>query len=643
MKVKIKDLYDFLNENDLNLNKEEILVNSRFGYKKIEACEITAKNSKVVTIVLEDNSKLSGSPDHKVFCNNNWVKLKNLNTQDFLYTKNGFQKVIHVINESYTEDLYDLQVKDVSEYYTNGIVSHNSTIHNVLKFALYGKVANTRMKDIPNRLNRNCEVEVNLKSNGYNVNIKRGLEPSYFTVNIDGLENFGDQAGKLNVQDNLESEIFGMPFYVFSNIISLSVNDFKSFIKMNPSDKREIIDRIIGLSIINKMYDALKTDVKEIVELDNSLLIKNNVLESQLNKTSQQLEEFSIKLTEINDKKQDEINEKINLLNDLKKTFKEDFASKKQLISEVSDRISDNKHLIQEIKFQAKNLETKIKLYSNAKCPECESDLHTDWHEARHCELENEQKLFTSRIDEISNILADELTLKKQIETEINTLESKIRKIDNNNLLLREELSKIQDISYLDEKTTSLKEVIESTSKEITEVKQKKKNVENKLQFYKIIEESLSEKGIKQLATRTIIPTINANIHNIIKELNLDFRLTFAEDWSCNVFHLGQEISPATLSTGENKKLDMAVILAIIKLMKLKFPGLNVLFLDEVISSLDTDSTHHILHMLGKFTKELNMNIFVVNHAPVDGTQFDYKIEVSKTNGFSNILTTKLE
>lgn len=518
-----------------------------------------------------------------------------------------------------------------------------TSLQSILKFALYGKVGDKKLKDIPNRLNKNCEVEIELISNNRNVIIKRGLEPNYFDVSAEGIESIGDQAGKLNVQDILENEIFGIPFYVFSNIISLSINDFKSFIRMTPNDKRQIIDKIIGLSIINKMYEILKIDIKKIYETDNKLMMQSDVLNSQLERTMNQLEQLSKKIIESATEKQEDINSKINSLNKLKQQFKEKFDKQKKIINDFSNKINDNKSLLQEAKFHIKNISHKIKLYDNAKCPECGSNLHTEWHEEQLNSYTLEKNRWQNSVQELQLAIEKEVANKEKIEENQEEIRRKLNKIEANNSILRDELNKIQNLNYIDDQTTSMKTLIDDTKIQLDSLKDEKNKIENKLQFYKIVEDALTDKGIKQLAIKTILPTINSQIYQLMKELNLDFKLSFTEDWTSVVTHLGQEVNPSTLSTGENKKLDMAVILAIIKLMKLKFPGLNILFLDEVMSSLDSDSSHHILQILSKLSKDLNLHIFVVNHSNIESTLFDYKIDIQKTNGFSNLIMDKIE
>jgi DNA repair exonuclease SbcCD ATPase subunit len=100
---------------------------------------------------------------------------------------------------------------------------------------------------------------------------------------------------------------------------------------------------------------------------------------------------------------------------------------------------------------------------------------------------------------------------------------------------------------------------------------------------------------------------------------------------------MGIEIPVQTLSTGEMKKVDFVVLISIMKLMKLKFSSINLLFLDELFSSVDPDGVTSILKVLQKNSKEMGLNIFVINHAPMPHEIFDWKIDIKKTNSFSSM------
>ena len=67
MKILLGEICEFF---DINPQyKNEIEVNTRHGYKKIEDGAITATDSKVYELRTSCNKSLKGSPDHLLFVN----------------------------------------------------------------------------------------------------------------------------------------------------------------------------------------------------------------------------------------------------------------------------------------------------------------------------------------------------------------------------------------------------------------------------------------------------------------------------------------------------------------------------------------------------------------------------------------------
>jgi DNA repair exonuclease SbcCD ATPase subunit len=75
--------------------------------------------------------------------------------------------------------------------------------------------------------------------------------------------------------------------------------------------------------------------------------------------------------------------------------------------------------------------------------------------------------------------------------------------------------------------------------------------------------------------------------------------------------------------------------MALIKMIKIRFPSLNVLFLDEIFSSIDNDGVYHIISILHQTIQDVGLNTFVINHTVLPSEYFDKKIEITKDAGFS--------
>ena len=164
--------------------------------------------------------------------------------------------------------------KDKSDLYLvlGGNGAGKSTLAKVITYLCYGKVEGAHLRDLPNRVNKALWGKIWLESKGNRVEIERGIAPGIFNVKLNGAEY--DVAGKVNLQDFLETEIYEIPYHVFKNVIILSVNDFKSFITMSPYDKKRIIDKIFGFSIINEMAEAVKEKRRSIID-DIKTLIRS--------------------------------------------------------------------------------------------------------------------------------------------------------------------------------------------------------------------------------------------------------------------------------------------------------------------------------------------------------------------------------
>jgi DNA repair exonuclease SbcCD ATPase subunit len=508
-----------------------------------------------------------------------------------------------------------------------------STIANVIVYGLYGKIEDFNLPDLPNRINKNLWVKIKVKCGNKEIEIERGIAPKLFTVTVDGVEL--DQAGVSNIQDYLENEVFEIPYHVFKNIIILSINDFKSFLTMSPKDKRNIVDKLFGFSIINDMFNKVK-DIKK--EIKDSL----KSIEDELKTIEDSIQSATRKISELEKISADENKDKIAKLKSDILTFA---ADKKKLDDariklakkhdEIDEKIDDKKVEYNKNIEVLNNAKRKLKLYENKKCPTCESPLDVDFHVQIKKQNEELAATVSETITQIENDIANlktqfsENRLKQSAVVErISDLNSNINVIKNELLNLSKSIDSNTQFSHL----TSLINEFRSKHEEKGQNKVVKYNED---QFLSLMEMVLGDDGVKNLAIKTILPGLNASIAQMVSEMHLSFHIRFDDKFNCIINHLGEDVNPKTLSTGERKKADFIIIIAIIRLLKLRFPQLNILFLDEIFSSVDADGVYSILKILNKVIKENNLNTFVINHSTLPSEIFDKKIEIYKDNGFS--------
>jgi len=508
-----------------------------------------------------------------------------------------------------------------------------STIAKALKFTLFGKVDGITLKDIPNRVNKAAYGKVILIAKNQTIVIERGHAPSLFSVTVNGEPI--DQAGKKDVQKYIEEEFLGFNFSVFTNILILSINDFKSFLTMRPSDKRKIIDKIFGFYIINEMKEKVKQQKKELRLSLTRIEEAINQIDSTIKHTAVKLEKIEKESDASNKETVKKLKEEIQSLLKNKTTLSERYNKLKTKVSTLRSKKSEYSNQAAELSERNRTLSRTLKLYENSACPTCQSPLDTPFH----------KEIIDNTKSDITSLKEKAVLLKEEVLS-VDTQISKAREFENNLIKETQKLDSLMDSKKIEIKKFA--QVNNVNSKELTNLisefekqkKSKSKDLDKYLEdetFLQLLEEDvLSDEGVKALAIRAVVPVLNKTIEKFSSSLNSKFNIEFDQSFNCIVKELGEEINPNTLSEGERKKADLIIIIAMIEILKLRYPNMNLMFLDELFSSLDQENVGNILFVLKHMLDTLNINIFVISHTELPVQIFDKIVHVFKKGNFSD-------
>jgi DNA repair exonuclease SbcCD ATPase subunit len=513
-----------------------------------------------------------------------------------------------------------------------------SSISQVITFGLYGKLEGKKLKDIPNRINGNAWVKISLDSNGSEIVVERGLEPNLFKLYINGVEY--DQAGVRSVQDYLSEDILGIPYYVFNNTISLSINDFKSFIKMSSQDKRSIIDKIFGFHVLNQMRDLLKEENRKIRESMENLGGRLSSVESTIQSSLNEMENLANQIEEESSSKKEELQKSLETFEGLQVLHNQKTDEFREIENELNSEITNTQRLVIESRTKLQEVQKKIKLYELDQCPTCQTSLDSEFHHCIKDGLISDQSSVSQQLEESNTLMSDLKQKERDLSVIKRDIMDKGKKIEMKIGEIRRDLKSLNESSN-DKQLQSLQRIVDNLQGEREKMETESFKNQEKNNWLRTLDEILGEKGVKQMAIRTILPSLNSEILELLGKMHLDYQVIFDEEFNATIYHMGVEIPTQTLSTGEMKKVDFVVLIAIMKLMKMKFSSINLLFLDELFSSVDPDGVHSILRILRSVCKELGLNIFVINHAPMPHEIFDWKLEVAKANNFSSISIDK--
>jgi DNA repair exonuclease SbcCD ATPase subunit len=510
-----------------------------------------------------------------------------------------------------------------------------TSISQAIVFALYGKVEGKKLKDLSNRINGNAWTRVTLDHYGTEIVVERGLDPNLFSLKIGGKEY--DKAGIRSVQDYLVDDILGIPYYVFCNTLLISANDFKSFIRMTPSDKRTIVDKIFGFHILNQMRDILKGEARSLKESIDQMTGKISSLESSLHNSLAEMEILSEEIREEHEQKSKTLTESLETFKKLDAIHEQKMGDLRQEELELSQKLKGFNGFLIQYKTQLSNIQDRLEIFQHDKCPTCESDLRGDTHQLIQEELTRESSKMEAKIEGIKKELGPLYEKEKSIRQTRIDLNEKGIKIRSKISTIENEIRGLNPERGDDQQTTAIQRIVESLKTEREKLVADKFKREEKQDWIKTLNEILGERGVKQMAIRTILPSLNSEIMALLQAMNLPYQVIFDEEFNATLYHMGMEVPAQTLSMGEMKKVDFVVLIAIMKLMKMKFSNINLLFLDEIFSSVDGEGVYAIVNILKELTREMGLNIFVINHAPMPHEIFDRKVEILKKNNFSTI------
>jgi len=504
-------------------------------------------------------------------------------------------------------------------------------------YILYGKCRGSKKKwasqsTLPNRINGGeLQIDIKFKSKGTDIVLKRGISPNILELWENGVLN--ERAGKVNIDQKIEDYI-GMDVETFNSFLSMNVNSFKNFISLSTEEKQLLLDKLFNLEVINILNSILK-------ELNKNNKIRMASLDSEISTLNESIQSIQRSVDKAIEKEKENTQSEIDEIKSQMESKKSDYANLKEKVdkikvkdSELSSELEKEKRQYIIIQTEIKGVQKDVDLYDSGKCPTCKTDFDSEhFVSLRSTLIEKKQSLESHKLEIENNIKAV-----KERQQKLQTISEVATKSFNDITYFlkncKAQIEKLQSKQQRENgKSSENVQEFKSTIKEL----QTKKNLssdnisgcKDKELYYKELGKIFSEDGVKKSIISGIIKPINFFISENIKKMGLHFEVSLDETFTAEIKHLGNNIDHDTLSTGEQKKINVAILIAYLKLIRTK-KHINVLFLDEVFSSIDLEGISDILSLLKSFSNEYNINIFVVHHALLNHENFDRIISIHK-------------
>lgn len=495
--------------------------------------------------------------------------------------------------------------------------------------------------------NKDCVVEISFSIGDISYFIRRGIKPAIFEIYKNGKLLNQDSHNK-DYQDYLEKQILQFNYTSFKQIVVLGPSGFVPFMQLKSSDRRELVEELLGLQIFSVMntilkdrISAIKTEILDSEYQEKFLNEKSALYEEHKKKLEQNVEqkkeELSNKRLEYCKKVSDSMSEIESLNSSIStlqtKTNKQDTIASISKYSELKNRFS----------LSITNLRKQIEFYmKNNSCPTCKQVIDSAF---KASEIESK----TVKKSEISNAL-DTVEIKisslekqksdiEDIERQIRLLNNKIQQLQSV-IRINEELIKSidTDLLSLTQKTEDV--LVEDVQNQILALQENKKCILNRKSLHEIAGTFLKDTGIKSSIVKNYLPAINKYLNKYLQEMNFYVRFSLDENFTESVKSLGYEnFVYGNFSEGERQRIDLAMIFTwrSIAIARNRVRT-NLLIMDEIFdSALDLNATENVINLLYSDIFK-DMNVFVISHKNQIKDKFKSSIEFDKRNSFTKLL-----
>jgi DNA repair exonuclease SbcCD ATPase subunit len=546
-------------------------------------------------------------------------------------------------------------------------VGKSSMLVDSLSFAIYGKVlrgGKVVLSEIVNKINKkDCVVTARLRVDGELIKVVRSIKPNDLKIYVGESEELKKFDANGRNQEWLEKKI-GINHTCFNNIIILNVNSSVPFLDMDAQKKRDVIENILSSAIygrmanqakerhldfkselrekevafqlLNKQYETAKVNLEKNKTVIDSL---HEEKEKNLIKLNNELKVLEQKITNIESQITD-----IQLV-DTKTQLQNDIKLKDTTLSDLRSNIKIKQNDINKAKEALSHIENV------PHCPTCHTPSDNPYIQKYISELKTQVSGCDEFINDAKKQGATVLKEKEELESKLlkvidditkqTSLKDDLRIAKLNLSHKQSEITKEQDrkiqfagiskeeVDVLESKTVEAQKSLESVAKDF--------------RHYEVVRQILSEDGLRKFVVSRILPILNSKVNEYLKIMGSEYTLAFNMNLEEKILSRNREERPYnSFSSGERKRLDLSVLLALMDISRMQNSvETNLLVLDEVLdTSMDSDGVENFLEFLKTGFKKAYPDkcIYIVTHRKeISGECFDRLINLVKKNNFTEI------
>ena len=535
------------------------------------------------------------------------IKIKNINIDSFKLLSNT------ELNLEGKAGIVSLQGINLDNPNFSGNSVGKSTLVNVILQGLFMKniqgdsierLSNAYTKEKPS-------ITITLEKEGVEYTIVNNYKDGICKVYKEGV--LLDFVRKKDIKDEIE-EILGISYFIFSQLIYISPNNPSLFSSVSNDAQNKFIQSLLNIEFIQDINKKSSADLKSF-RGEVTLKVK------ELNLLQQQVESLTKQINLVPVFEDIDYSEEINsMAADISRKEDYQIILKKNYDKAKKELEAENKREI-EIKSEIKHLEIalskELDLIAKGDCPTCGQSTTKLSIKTDKSLLKN---LKESHTESFEKVLAKKAEL-RTIENELADVSSEITIARNTlNGLKHKKGEQIKAEKHISLKT-SLEEQRTEAITNLIEAQSKLSQLEDKVYILELITQCTSSKGFIKERISLFLQLFNQELQELGKELlgsNYLIKITKNKTLGYELTVNDGEIvlNYSSLSSGYKSRLDLVIALALNSAIKLLTGiSINVLFLDEILSAVDSVGIESISKLLNKIKHRFPEKIiFVVSH-----------------------------
>ena len=532
-----------------------------------------------------------------------------------------------------------------------------TTIINALSYALYGHIlrSEVRKENLINLINgKGMLVTVEFEKNGVNYRIERGRKPNILKLYVNDQEQTAEetddsQGDSRETQKHIE-QLLNMSHTMFKHLVALNTYT-EAFLSLKPNDQREVIEQLLGITLLSEKAELLKTQLKDTKDNIQAETFKIEGMKKANENVQKSIDSLVLKNSAWQTKKAENLSNLSLAIDDLEGVDIENELKQHEKLKEYDELSSKIKSLKKEsatleaalgqAERTVKKYEKELAALKDKKCHACEQELQDHKHSEMTAAAEKHIEESSTYLDTItSDLIKINLELEKigDINGRPNTYYESLTEAlghKNNlaNLMAELERKNLEENPYEEQieelKNTAIQEVEWDTVNTLVKLRDHQefllKLLTNKDSFIrkKIIDQNLT--------------FLNKRLGYYVDRLGLPHSVSFQNDLTVVITQLGKDIDFYNLSRGEGNRVILATSFAFRDVWENLYAPINLVFIDELLDNgTDASGVEKSLSILKKMGRERDKNVFVISHREELLGRVDNILKVVKTGGFTS-------